>query len=214
MMYGRITQLLGVSSSLCSTEILRSINIFFGILNFLLIYRIYSFKLGRMFEKKLIVQSLSLFFMPVMFFCNFIFYTDSGSTFWVLLMYYLSLERNHLSAALAGVIGVVFRQTNIIWVMFVAASTILRLKGNNHLAWHQAFIRTIFFCFKKFRLVLANVWGYTLVGIGFVYFVWKNGSITVGDKEHHSVHLHFAQIFYFFALLVFIASANFVESRS
>jgi alpha-1,2-glucosyltransferase len=47
---------------------------------------------------------LSCVMFPVSFFYHFLYYTDSGSTFFVLLSYFLALKKKYLaSAAVTGV---------------------------------------------------------------------------------------------------------------
>ncbi|CAG8840605.1 21842_t:CDS:2, partial [Racocetra persica] len=52
---------------------------------------------------------------PVGWFYNFLYYTDSGSTFFVLLAYLLALKRQFWLSAMVSGVGVFFRQTNIGW---------------------------------------------------------------------------------------------------
>ena len=46
---------------------------------------------------------------------------------------------------------------------------------------------------------VADIWSYGLVCVGFLIFVWANGSIVVGAKDDHQVSLNFPQLFYFAA---------------
>lgn len=60
--------------------------------------------------------SISLF--PLNYFFQFLYYTDTGSTFFVLLAYYLHLKENYKLSGLSISIAILFRQTNIVWVTF------------------------------------------------------------------------------------------------
>jgi alpha-1,2-glucosyltransferase len=75
----------------------------------------------RMFWR---ASSLCLF--PLHWFFQLIFYTDSGSTFFVLWCYSLCLSRRFFGSGLVGVAAVLFRQTNVVWVAFVACVALLR----------------------------------------------------------------------------------------
>ena len=66
---------------------------------------------------------ISLF--PLNYFFQFLFYTDVGSTFFLLLAYYQQLRNRPLMSALSGGMAVLFRQTNIVWLVFCLALTIL-----------------------------------------------------------------------------------------
>ena len=70
---------------------------------------------------KVLVSSLATASLPPLFFFNFLYYTDPGSLFFVLLMYLFDLEDHTYLAALFGFLSLLFRQTNIVWVFFVAA---------------------------------------------------------------------------------------------
>ena len=87
-------------STECSTEVLRNVNAIFGILNTYIIYKI-NIKLNL--EKDttaIILKSIVTSIFPVLFFFNFLYYTDPGSLFFVLLTYYLSLKQQFNYAGL------------------------------------------------------------------------------------------------------------------
>ena len=66
---------------------------------------------------------MSLF--PLNYFFQFLFYTDVGSTLFILLAYYQQLKSNHKLSALCGLIAIAFRQTNIVWLGFCMFQFIL-----------------------------------------------------------------------------------------
>ncbi|XP_070558374.1 dol-P-Glc:Glc(2)Man(9)GlcNAc(2)-PP-Dol alpha-1,2-glucosyltransferase-like isoform X2 [Ptychodera flava] len=106
----------------CSTTMLRLTNVMFAMLNLYLFYAVLK-KLNPGQEVpglKLSITAMTLAAFPVLYFFTFLYYTDAGSTFFVLFMYLLSLYGVHVGAALAGACAIMFRQTNIIWVVFVA----------------------------------------------------------------------------------------------
>jgi len=151
----------------------------------------------------------------VLYFCNFLFYTDSGSLFFVLLSYYLSIVHAHWSSALAGIMSVVFRQTNIVWIGFVALSSILRKYDAFELAGHSKkegsfpLFGFINFLLRNLISILITHVPYILVAGCFGIFLWKNGgNITVGDHENHAVSVNPVQPLYFllFTLCAFFPS--------
>ena len=67
--------------------------------------------------------SISLF--PLNYFFQYLYYTDTGSTFFILLAYYHQLKENYKISALSGGIAILFRQTNVIWVAFFLGQLVL-----------------------------------------------------------------------------------------
>ena len=156
------------------------------------------------------VTALVLGVFPVLYFFTFLYYTDSGSVFFVLLTYYLSLRGNHFAAALASSASIFLRQTNVIWVIFTAGVTALRTiqqsMDKTALGDSPGFLvelkaYCIMFC-KHFFELFKCLWSYGLVVVGFAGFVVWNGGIVVGDKSQHKACLNFPQVFYlsFFTL--------------
>lgn len=163
------------------------------------------------------VTSVTLVLLPVLYFFTFLYYTDPGSTFCVLLTYLLSLHSSHILAALCGVVAVLFRQTNIVWVAFCAGNIIVdklrefyRPDKKEFADKEQNFsfvfdlMKQLFHCKSSVLLnltwdIFTAVWPYLIVGLAFVAFIMINGSIVVGAKMDHQAALHFPQVFYFAA---------------
>jgi len=70
------------------------------------------------------LMSLVVATFPLTYFFSFLFYTDPGSTFFVLAAYLASVKGCHKSASVLGSIAILFRQTNIVWVAFMAGMLI------------------------------------------------------------------------------------------
>lgn len=75
---------------------------------------------------RIVLNSISIVTIPPLFFFYSLYYTDSGSLLFTLLVYYFSLSERHLLASIFGLIAVTFRQTNIVWVFYAACLTILQ----------------------------------------------------------------------------------------
>lgn len=165
------------------------------------------------------MTALTLALFPLLYFFTFLYYTDSGSTVFVLLMYLLHLHKQHLSAAGAGAVAILFRQTNVIWVAFVAGLSFIEIL-QNFTQGSKDSIKDDFHLLKAAltRLrsgikhdhgvlkclvvdVLKQVVPYVFVMLGFVTFVFVNGSIVVGAKQDHEAGFHLPQIFYFSVFL-------------
>ena len=55
-----------------------------------------------------------------------------------------------------------------------------------------------------------RLWPYFTVVLAFLTFVFKNGSIVVGDKSHHQASFHVPQFFYFIVFSCSMAAPHFV----
>ncbi|EGF82982.1 hypothetical protein BATDEDRAFT_21258 [Batrachochytrium dendrobatidis JAM81] len=112
----------------CSVLQLRSVNAAFGIATLPVIFNLIplihparnqSFTFNA-------IEAFVISLFPISFFFHLLYYTDSGSTFFVLFSYYLSLRDKLFFCALTGFISIWFRQTNVIWVAFIAATICIR----------------------------------------------------------------------------------------
>jgi hypothetical protein len=107
----------GASSFLCSVMAMRAMNTLFGVLNFFLFYRLVA-KLyrpasavsqsgsdSRRWSAQHVMMALLPHLFPVQFFFYFLYYTDTVSTFFVFLCYYLSLcDRTTLSGVVRALV--------------------------------------------------------------------------------------------------------------
>ncbi|KAK3101719.1 hypothetical protein FSP39_005801 [Pinctada imbricata] len=221
------------TGALCSTFNLRAVNVLFCTGNLYLIYCIHQFLHNNDKDEKTpklttTLTSLTLGIFPVLYFFTFLYYTDPGSTFFVLMMYLFHLHKYKFISAIAGILAIFFRQTNIIWVVFVAglsARTYLlnwihhhrkekKIDDGNYVKVTLALLRLLLspvqFCTVILRILLGTFW-YIMVGVGFAVFVYINGSIVVGDKSHHEACLNFPQIFYFFFMCIFFSSMHLIS---
>lgn len=161
----------------------------------------------------------------MLYFFNFLYYTDAGSTFFVLFMYLLHLHDNKFLASIVGLIAVMFRQTNIIWTVFVAGLTArkklidwIKLEDSNqyerrskedlqnnddNVAISKIFkivINSLRKDMKIFYLIIdiliASLF-YIITILIFLGFVYINEGIVVGDRSHHTACVNFPQMFYF-----------------
>jgi len=214
----------GVFLDLCTVPALRSVNILVGLTNLVLLHSLtrtrhgdkagYSEDLG-------LWSSLNLSLMPPLFFCNLLYYTDPVSTCMVLLTYTLHLTDRDYLAAVAGLLSVFCRQTNIVWVFLAAAETAGQCLVSEVRA-HQARTRhpptislTMSGQLTELGLGLANLasspvllarilglivlhcFGYIVVGLLFLGFLHLNQGIVVGDRSAHIATVHLLQLCYF-----------------
>uniref|UniRef100_A0A8C4RVU0 Dol-P-Glc:Glc(2)Man(9)GlcNAc(2)-PP-Dol alpha-1,2-glucosyltransferase n=1 Tax=Erpetoichthys calabaricus TaxID=27687 RepID=A0A8C4RVU0_ERPCA len=210
--------------AVCSPGMLRFINLLFSCGNLYLVYLI----LCKLHQKdksvtasKRILSALALSTFPVLYFFTFLYYTESGSTFFSLFAYLMCLYESHKISALLGFCAVMFRQTNIIWVIFCAGhvvaqkmtetwKTTVTKKKENKIASSTDISITAIRNFLKFFMeytlstknliiLLSIAWPYLLLVMSFIVFIIINRGIVVGDKSNHEACLHFPQLFYFFS---------------
>ena len=161
---------------------------------------------------KIILTAVSLSSFPLLYFFVFLYYTDVGSTFFILMAYLFCLRGNHLMSAIFAADAIFFRQTNIVWVVFMAGSTLAKeidLDADERPPESNTIIQALISALQRgfrfissltniFKLVL-HLWPYALLTIGFMAFVYINKGIVVGDRNNHQAVLNFPQLFYFAA---------------
>ncbi|XP_027314640.1 dol-P-Glc:Glc(2)Man(9)GlcNAc(2)-PP-Dol alpha-1,2-glucosyltransferase isoform X1 [Anas platyrhynchos] len=213
----------------CSTGMLRFINLLFSAGNFYLLYLL----LLKIHQKnkavsgfQRILSSLTLAIFPTLYFFTFLYYTDPGSVFFTLFAYLMCLYGNHKASALLGFCGFMFRQTNIVWTVFCAGNVVaeklneawktelLKKKDEKVSAMKGSFpdlIRVLKFLIeyltspKNLVTLVALTWPYIILVTAFFVFVFVNGGIVVGDRSSHEACLHFPQLFYFLSFTVFFS---------
>eukprot|EP00062_Callorhinchus_milii_P022013 gi/632979347/ref/XP_007906417.1/ PREDICTED: LOW QUALITY PROTEIN: putative Dol-P-Glc:Glc(2)Man(9)GlcNAc(2)-PP-Dol alpha-1,2-glucosyltransferase [Callorhinchus milii] len=218
-----MTWLLGWTGNVvCSTGMLRFINLLFSTGTLYLLYLL----VGKIHQKdkaaspfQRIMTPLALASFPLLYFFSFLYYTDVGSTFFILFAYLMCLYGSHKTASCLNFCAVMFRQTNIIWTVFCAGSVVAQKltetcktnsakKDEKPLSVHDstAEIKKIVLFLLEYVRSLSNlkvlillIWPYFVLVVGFLVFVFLNGGIVVGDKSSHQATLNFPQLFYFFS---------------
>ncbi|XP_056434295.1 dol-P-Glc:Glc(2)Man(9)GlcNAc(2)-PP-Dol alpha-1,2-glucosyltransferase [Gadus macrocephalus] len=222
----------------CSTAMLRFVNLLFNGGNLYLLYLL-TCKLHLREKSKSasrrVLSALSLSTFPVLYFFNFLYYTDAGSTFFILFAYLMTLYGCHKASALLGVCAVLFRQTNVVWVAFCAGTL---LAGQLDEAWRTdgakkrderaspvplslagarrvtRFLLDFLVSPPRAKALLLVAWPYAAAGAGFLAFVALNGGIVVGDRSSHEACLNAPQLFYFLSFaLVFSLPATLCRHR-
>ena len=201
----------------CPTAMLRFVNLVFAVANAYLIFLINALLNKSMIQQEDlslrldILSTISLASFPCLFFFNFLFYTDPGSLFFVLLMYFHHLNNQDVLASVFGLISLLFRQTNIVWVLFVAANASFEILRKN---WSKLSKKTT--RGKAFQVVMMNLLltcgGYIVTGIAFLAFLLINRGIVLGDKTAHEVSFNIPQMFYFFGFCCFFGLTIILKS--
>ncbi|KAL3681224.1 hypothetical protein R1sor_024180 [Riccia sorocarpa] len=118
-------------SDLCSRPaVLRSVNlVLFSICA--LLFREIALHLDP--EKNTLratMKALVLSLYPLHWFFTLLYYTEMGSAATVMAMYFYSLQHSYWISALFGVLAILFRQTNAVWVFFVLCVGVLEFLEN------------------------------------------------------------------------------------
>lgn len=107
---------------ICSTPVLRSSNGALAIICSLLIYDILIHLKPALSEKKASFYAITIALYPVHWFFTFLYYTDIASVAAILATYLASLKQHYWTSAIFGAMAVLIRQTNVVWMGFIAAT--------------------------------------------------------------------------------------------
>ncbi|XP_059480055.1 putative Dol-P-Glc:Glc(2)Man(9)GlcNAc(2)-PP-Dol alpha-1,2-glucosyltransferase [Neocloeon triangulifer] len=208
-----------VGDFVCNLFDLRMTNSIFTCLNFIILTWIYSKKNKNLSSWVGVADILSLTTFPILYFFSFLYYTDVISTFTILAMYCAYLHGKISISALFGFISLWMRQTNVIWVAFVAAiygyKILENLLTEEKLSIHKmSFFTAIIEGLRRPKLIISIILKeipYVMVGLSFVVFLLWNGSIVLGDKSAHQATIHLPQLFYYFLVCAAFSPALFLK---
>ncbi|KAL7306353.1 hypothetical protein TKK_0001778 [Trichogramma kaykai] len=214
---------------LCTTIFMRFVNVILTLGNLglclTLVSTICQERINRDPQVKYLNVYLSAWniaFFPPLFFYFCFYYTDVLSTTMVLAMLLSHVKKNYKMTALMGAFAIIARQTNVVWLAYLAIENsltfveeytkrpeltrslnisriikiiyaILSAKARIGLSAFGDFVGPL--C----KLILPHV----IVLLVFFIFVIYNGGIVVGDKSAHQPTIHLAQLLYF-SVFVFI----------
>ncbi|GAA5867538.1 hypothetical protein JCM8547_001212 [Rhodosporidiobolus lusitaniae] len=164
--------------------------------------------------------TLVLALNPLVGWWAWLYYTDIFSLVAVLLAWQYSLRKRYLLSALVGVASLWFRQTNLIWLLFIAGqAAVSQLKVAAPSSVHDPLLAScsspgliqtplsLLTALFRHPLALLPVLGaYLPVFCAAGAFVRWNGGIVLGDKQNHVATIHVPQLYYFLAFVgVFFA---------
>lgn len=119
----------------------------------------------------------------------FLYYTDVGSLFWVMMMRRFA-ETGHrkissnILAAICGAIALLYRQTNVAWILLSASEVALFVAGIRKETKGSCVTDLIDACLKILQnfpsRVFPCIWPYILVVCTFLSFLWLNGGAAMG----------------------------------
>lgn len=208
---------------ICTSFFLKLLNVFKISINFknvlnysrllVIIVNSCSFMLLSLYKNKNVINNnnnaklkLSIIFFPINYFFNFLFYTESFSIFSLLLHFYFGLYYpNFFFVLLSGFLAVFMRQNNIIWINLLPLSECICLLKD--ILNRKINIKNFFK--SAFDIVIKN-FNIVIIDCAFIFFMIKNDfSLVLGDKSHHEMKIHLAQIIHFLIfVLIFFPSLN------
>ncbi|XP_014249487.1 putative Dol-P-Glc:Glc(2)Man(9)GlcNAc(2)-PP-Dol alpha-1,2-glucosyltransferase isoform X2 [Cimex lectularius] len=216
----------------CTVFFLRLTNIMISYLNFCLIHNIFScLCTSRKVPKKnsfVTWNTINTAFFPVMYFFNFLYYTESVSTLFVLAAYSCSLNKKYWLSAMFGFLSITVRQTNVAWVGFLMVAHVIDYMAIDipfvrrylNIILNQGLLKAVDYLVKKekiydrLEILFSNIIGYFFVCLLFLVFLAWNRGIVVGDRTAHEPVIHLCQIFYFAVfVLVFKPSLFFSKIK-
>ena len=155
----------------CSNESIRSTSIVFNLATVIVLNEILKMLEDKGEQNTPIhyKRLLILILHPVHFFFGFLFYTDAGSTFFILLSYLFALKVkfHSVGASLAylyacsasGLISLWFRQTNIIWYAFIIGTVMVRFfkdAGAVEKTYESPLVEIVKFCGNVLKYVFGD----------------------------------------------------------
>ncbi|KAI8394183.1 alpha-2-glucosyltransferase Alg10 [Radiomyces spectabilis] len=212
-----------VGLNLCDVNSLRMVNLVFAVGLYPVIYGLLTQLHQTTSTLSRALYALALCWFPVGYFFNFVYYTDTASTFFVLLSYLFVLQHCYALAALMGTIAMTFRQTNVIWLAFFMVLSIIDIvsaqpkkKDSGSTLYNPLWsdntsivdiVRALWSLmvetWRSFPAIAPRIFLFMMALVSFaVFLVWNNG-IVLGDRSNHIAGLHFPQLFYFSSFLSF-----------
>ncbi|XP_074373287.1 dol-P-Glc:Glc(2)Man(9)GlcNAc(2)-PP-Dol alpha-1,2-glucosyltransferase isoform X1 [Apium graveolens] len=120
----------------CSTVALRSTNAVLAVICSIVVYEIISQLRSELDKRRVTLYTVVLALYPLHWFFTYLYYTDVASLTAVLASYLLCTKKNYPLSAVLGTLAVLVRQTNIVWILFVACTGIIdntrRVQNNKH----------------------------------------------------------------------------------
>ncbi|XP_048558169.1 dol-P-Glc:Glc(2)Man(9)GlcNAc(2)-PP-Dol alpha-1,2-glucosyltransferase isoform X1 [Triticum urartu] len=107
---------------LCTTALLRSTNVIMAMVCGVLVHDLLLCIKPGIGKMKATAYAILVALYPVHWFFTFLYYTDVASLAAVLAMYLSCLKKRFWVSALFGALSILFRQTNVIWMIFFAAN--------------------------------------------------------------------------------------------
>ena len=158
-------------------SLLRAVHLLIGILAL----PVFSSIVRRLHPGQQQLRTPQFFYFPLFFPFFFLVYTDMWGLLSVLLTVLLTLQRRHFWGGLAGLLAVLLRQHNILWVGFCLLW--IALDQPTGQPWRT-------YLWAMVRNLLRHGWLHLLVCVAFVVFVVINKGVAVGDRGSNPFVFH------------------------
>ncbi|ORZ02452.1 alpha-2-glucosyltransferase Alg10 [Syncephalastrum racemosum] len=208
----------------CDTRTLRATNLVFASAIYAVLAQLIKLHHPTVPASARQLYTLALACFPVLSFFYFLYYTDAGSTLFVLATYLRVKQRHYLSAGLFGIVSLLFRQTNVIWVVFctaLAAMDILQARGKLQPVLYKdvttpfqaikVMLEFVAAALKDLPTLCCQLSVFVSAILGFAAFLVWNQGIVLGDKSNHVAGLHFPQLMYLSSFISFFAGPWILE---
>lgn len=116
------TRIAEAFDALCTTALLRSTNVIMAMVCGVLVHDLLLCIKPGIGKRKATAYAILVALYPVHWFFTFLYYTDVASLAAVLAMYLSCLKKRFWASAIFGAFSILFRQTNVIWMIFFAAN--------------------------------------------------------------------------------------------
>lgn len=145
----------------------------------------------------------AIFLNPLLTLFYSLFYTDVWASAIVVAAYAVVVYKPNnnyfltsVISATIGLISLTFRQTNIIWCVFLLGVLIdSKVKDENLYRYEEGVGDLLTFIKTGLKNITICI-PYIIVGLIFIICVYLNGGVALGDKENHILVPHLAQLCY------------------
>lgn len=151
-----------------SLPFIRGVNIGIGGLAMI----VFALLLQKIHQRLIWSRLLQFAFFPLILPYFFLIYTDILSLLFVLLGFYLGLERKYALSGIVCCISLAIRQNNIIWLLMIVLVTYCYQEG---IRWTRSHLLRM----------LKSCWPFGIGMIGMLSYTIINGGIAFGDKAAH-----------------------------
>ncbi|CEP63132.1 dolichyl-P-Glc:Glc(2)Man(9)GlcNAc(2)-PP-dolichol alpha-1,2- glucosyltransferase LALA0_S07e03092g [Lachancea lanzarotensis] len=150
---------------------------------------------------------VSLMCFPLLATFYFLYYTDVWSTIFILESLTLAItlpfgeNKSIWLSALCALVSCFFRQTNIVWNLFVMIVLVERramIQKDFNTVHLNNYLKLVIHSLENWKQLIAP---YCINFVLFVVFVIYNRSLTLGDKDNHTAGIHLVQLFYCIAFI-------------
>lgn len=143
--------------------------------------------------------SLQLFLSPLIFPFFFLLYTDIPAlTMVVASLWLVTLRRYQLAALVVGASSLLFRQTNIVWLLMLWVLSLLNM------GFFASSFTNVTDLFRHWIACLFRTSLFAVFCVSFAVFLYINGGVAIGDAGSHKVGLYPTQIFFLLFVLFFL----------